>query len=143
MDISSLTPIEGVCRPPDRVEDKFGCSCSCERTSAPFQTTLLGLFEYPYSTNRPSPCCHWYAQPACLKFLAPNLTGNGNRNDGATSAPSAPNLTGNGNRNDGATSAPPLCTGNGNDGATSAQPTGNRKEGALAHVFHNGARIQA
>ena len=68
MDISSLTPIEGVCRPPDRVEDKFGCSCSCERTSAPFQTTLLGLFEYPYSTNMPSPCCHWYAQPACLKF---------------------------------------------------------------------------
>ena len=35
------------------------------------------------------------------------------------------------------------CTGNGNDGATSGNLTGNRTEGAPAHVFHNFARFQA
>ena len=37
----------------------------------------------------------------------------------------------------------PTCTGTGNDGATSGNLTGNRTEGAPAHVFHNFARFPA
>ena len=50
-------------------------------------------------------------------------------------------MTGNGNGC--ALSAPPTCSGNGNGDATSANFTGNRTEGALTHVFHQGARLQA
>ena len=139
-------------RPPDRVDDKLGAVAAANGKAPPFQQTLLGLTEYPYSTNRPSLCCHLHAQPACLKFWRQNPTGNGNggapngpptcSGNGSGGAPNGP-PTCCGNGIGGAPNGPPTCSGNGNDGASSTIRTGNRKEGALAHVFQNGARNQS
>ena len=117
MDISGLRPIGRLRYPPLWVGRQFRGLHAVNGQAPPFQPHSLVWQSIPI-TKRPCPA----TMPRPASILAPKLTGNGNG---------------------GALSAPPTCPGNGNEGATGANLSGNRIEGAPAHVFNNFARCQA
>ena len=131
--------------------DSLGAVAGCERISTPVPVLLLGLLSIPIQLRGPAllPCTQ--AQPLAStlaaktdrkrKWMRPKRPTHVFRKRKWLRPKRPPTCPGNGNGC--ALSAPHTCSGTGNGGATSANFTGNRTEGALTHVFQQGARLQA
>ena len=121
MDVSVLRPIEGICNPPLRVGRQYRCSCKLRTDKGPRSSLTLWSDQVSLLPLGPAllPFAH-VLRPASI--LAPKMDRK---------------------RKWWRPKRSPTYTGTGNDGATSGNLTGNRTEGAPAHVFRNFARFQA
>ena len=121
MDVSVLRPIGGLYLPPDKLAWQYRCSCMLRTDKGP--RSSLTLWSDQVSLLPIGPALLPFAHvPRPASILAPKMDRK---------------------RKWGRPKRSSTCTGNGNDGATSGNLTGNRTEGAPAHVFHNFARFPA